>query len=334
MGYKIEIIKTSNMLYRLILPFVMLFSAYAFSLHAQSSDFKIVGYYSLSAAMTWEETKEVPFKRLTHINLWFLNPDSLGNFTKDYSALEPFIKAAHKKKVKVLFSIGGGSKQAQYHTLLKAEHRGALIQKLVALTIKHNVDGIDVDLEGSDIDENYEPFVTQLATALHTHGKLITAAIAVYYKNQLTDNALAQYDFVNVMSYDRTGPWRPEKPGPHSLYAHAEEDLDYFGSERKIPVAKMTLGVPFYGYGYGPELTSKAISMSYNQIVTTFPGAEKADEWKMPDGKILYYNGIPTIKQKTELARQKASGIMIWQIRGDAKGSKSLLKAINKVKGK
>jgi len=302
----------------------------SFAVKAEPSDFKIVGYYSLSAAMNWNETKEVPLKRLTHVNLWFLNPDSLGNFTKDFSALEPFIKAAHKKKVKVLFSIGGGSKQAQYHTLLQDDQRGMLIEKLVALTLKHDIDGIDVDLEGSDIDENYESFVVELAQALRSHNKLITAAIAVYYKDKLTDRVLSQYDFVNVMSYDRTGPWRPEKPGPHSLYSHAVEDLEYFGTVRKIPADKMTLGVPFYGYGYGPELTSEAISMSYQKITDTFPGAEKADEWKMPDGKILYYNGIPTIKQKTVLAKQKASGIMIWQIRGDARGSKSLLKAINK----
>lgn len=302
----------------------------SFSLRSQPTDFKIVGYYSLTSALNWREAKEVPFKRLTHVNLWFLNPDSLGNFSRDLSSLEPFIKAAHKKNVKVLLSIGGGSKQSQYYTLLNDEHRALLIEKLVALTVTYEVDGIDVDLEGSDIDENYENFVVELAQALRKHNKLITAAIAVYYKDKLSDRAITQYDFVNVMSYDRTGPWRPEKPGPHATLAHATEDLEYFGSTRKVPANKMTLGVPFYGYGYGPELTSKAISMNYKQIVATFPGAENSDEWKMPDGKTLYYNGIPTMKQKTMLAREKASGIMIWQIRGDARGAKSLLKVIYK----
>jgi chitinase len=297
---------------------------------AQSSDFKIVGYYSLGSALNWHESKDVPLKRLTHVNLWFLNPDSTGNFTKDLSSLAPFIKAAHRKNVKVLFSIGGGSKQKQYHTLLGDEYRTPFIGKLVALTLQHNVDGIDVDLEGSDIDANYENFVTELASALHSHNKIITAAIAIYYKDQLSDQAISQYDFVNVMSYDRTGPWRPDKPGPHSLYSHAEEDLNYFGTLRQVPAAKMTLGVPFYGYGYGPELTSEAISMNYQEIVEKFPGAEKTDEWRMPDGKMLYYNGIPTIRQKTMLAKEKASGIMIWQIRGDASGAKSLLRTINK----
>jgi len=312
----------------------LLISLFFFSLifvHAQDSrtPFKVVGYYSLSAAQT-AKLKVVPFKQLTHINLWFLNPDSAGNFTKNLSGLIPFVKAAHKKNVKVLFSIGGGSKQPQYHYLLKDDKRTALINNLVSEVLRYGLDGVDVDLEGSNIDENYEKFVVELAAALRTHNKLITAAIAIYYKDQLTDKALGQYDFVNVMSYDRTGPWRPEKPGPHSLYEHAEEDLEYFSEVRKIPAEKMTLGVPFYGYGYGPELTSPAISMNFSEIVAAFPGAELVDEWKMADGKIIYYNGIPTMKQKVALAHAKASGIMIWQIQGDASGSMSLLKVINK----
>lgn len=296
----------------------------------QKNDFKVVGYYSLRSAL--ENPRDVPFRHLTHVNLWFFNPDSLGNFTQDLSGLEPFIKKAHRKDVKVLFSIGGGSKQKQYHKLLKDEYRPALVTNLVDQALRYNVDGIDVDLEGSDIDDNYENFVIELGKALRKHNKLLTAAIAIYYKDQFTDKALAQYDFVNVMSYDRTGPWRPEKPGPHAAYEHAVEDLDYFGTVRKIPKEKMTLGVPFYGYGYGPELTSPAISMSFGEIVSSFPGAQDVDQWTRDDGKIIYYNGIPTIRKKTELAKQKASGIMIWQVRGDAKGSKSLLKTIHKTR--
>ena len=92
---------------------------------------------------------------------------------------------------------------------------------------------------------------------------------------------------------------------------------------------------PFYGYRYGPELTSKAISLSFDKIAGTYPGSELVDEWLLPDGKILYYNGIPTMIQKTKLAKDQASGIMIWQILGDAKGNKSLLRSIYKtVRGK
>ena len=288
--------------------------------------FRVVGYYSLNAAMS--DVDKSILKKLTHVNLWFLNPDSTGNFTRDLSGLTRFVSEAHKRNVKVLFSIGGGSKQPQYHYLLKDDQRPMLADGGVLGQHPFDLDGVDVDLEGSNIDEYYEKFVVELAAELKKHSKLITAAIAVYYKDQLTDRALQQYDFVNVMSYDRTGPWRPEKPGPHAAYEHAVEDLDYFGTVRKIPKDKMTLGVPFYGYGYGPEITSPAISMGYGKIVETFKGAENADQWTMPDGKILYYNGIPTIEKKTLLAKEKASGVMIWQVLGDAKGRKSLLKTI------
>jgi chitinase len=292
------------------------------------SDFKIVGYYSFHSVM--KGFHKFPFKLVTHVNLFFVNPDSLGNFTQDFSALMPFISKAHKKNVKVLFSIGGGSEHPFYHKLLLDENRATLVEKLVSIAIKFNFDGIDVDLEGRDIDKNYESFVVELAGSLKSHQKLTTSAVAIYYKDQISDRVLAQYDFVNIMVYDRTGPWRPENPGQHSSYANAVDDLEYFGKERNMPAGKMVLGVPFYGYAFGPELTSPAKSMNYGQIVSSFHGSELRDEWKMEGGYTMYYNGIPTIKMKTELAKEKASGIMIWQLGGDARGSKSLLKVINK----
>jgi chitinase len=309
---------------------ILLLSFLVFPVKAQQlkSEFRVVGYYSLLSAMN--DFNNFPFKRLTHVNLWFLNPDSLGNFTQDLSALEPFITKAHRKNVKVLFSISGGGQHPYYHNLLQDDKRAMFIQNLLSLVIRYNLDGIDVDLEGSDIDENYEVFVVELGQALRSQNKLMTSAIAVYYKDQISDKALAQYDFVNIMVYDRTGPWRPEVPGQHSSYANAVEDLDYFGMERKIPRGKMVLGVPFYGYGFGPEITSPVQGMSYNEIVSQFRGSESVDEWKMDDGMIMYYNGMPTIKNKTKLAKEKASGIMIWELGGDARGSKSLLKVINK----
>ena len=271
-----------------------------------------------------------PFKRLTHVNLFFLNPDTLGDFNQDLSSLEHFINKAHRNNVKVLFSIAGGGDHPYYHKLLLDGYRSGFIQNLLSQVLRYNFDGIDVDLEGRDIDENYEVFVTELARELRLHQKLITSAIAVYYKEDLPDNALAQYDFVNIMCYDRTGPWRPEVPGQHSSYNDAVEDLNYFGKERNIPRKKMVLGIPFYGYGFGPEITSPVNSMNYNKIISDFPGSESFDQWRMDDGKIIYYNGIPTIRRKTQLATEKASGIMIWQLGGDAPGSKSLLKVIYK----
>ena len=132
-------------------------------------------------------------------------------------------------------------------------------------------------------------------------------------------------DFVETAGVSR----KPQQTELATL-EHAIEDLEYFRTVRHISKEKITLGVPFYGYGFDLALTSPAISMNFAKIVSSFKGAERRDEWTMPDGKVLYYNGIPTMEKKALLAKEKASGIMIWQVLGDAKGSKSLLKTIRK----
>jgi len=299
--------------------------------HAKGpSDFRIVGYYSLEEALSVHPA-DVPFHLVTHINLWFLNPDSLGNYDLDLSGLSDFVEEANDYNVKVLFSIGGGGNYPHYDHLLTEDYRSELIDNLVDEVLEYNIDGIDVDLEGSAINENYEPFVVELGKELRNHDKMMTSAIAVYYKDQLTDRALAQYDFMNIMVYDRTGPWRPDQPGPHSTYQNAVDDLEYFKSERSLPEEKIVLGVPFYGYAFSTQPNSPPMSMNYDEITASFPGSEWVDEWKMPGGYTLYYNGIPTLIKKTVLAKQEASGIMIWQLLGDAVNQKSLLKTINEV---
>lgn len=295
-----------------------------------NSDFRVVGYYSLEEALSVHPA-DVPFHLVTHINLWFLNPDSLGNYDLDLSGISDFVEEANDKNVKVLFSIGGGGNYPHYDHLLTEDYRSELIDNLVDEVLKYNIDGIDVDLEGPAINENYEPFVIELGKELRNHDKMMTSAIAVYYKDQLTDRALAQFDFMNIMVYDRTGPWRPDQPGPHSTYQNAVDDLEYFKSERSLPEEKIVLGLPFYGYAFSTQQNSPPMSMNYDEITASFPGSEWVDELEMTGGYTLYYNGIPTIINKTVLAKEEASGIMIWQLLGDAENEKSLLRKINKV---
>jgi GH18 family chitinase len=266
------------------------------------SPFKVVGYYLLNSILgdsTQADSNYAFLDKVTHINIAFINPDTLGNFKQDL-AISAFIDRAHKKRVKVLASIGGGGDHSYYHALLHDDKRALFIRNLISFAKQYNLDGIDVDLEGNDVDPNYEAFVTELAATLRTSGKLMTAAIATWYKDKISDKALQQFDFVSIMSYDATGPWRPERPGPHSPYQIAVDDLQYWSETRLIPKQKLVLGVPFYGYGFGAT----------------------------PEVESMHYNGTQTIRKKTELAMEKAGGIMIWQLLGDAPGENSLLKVI------
>jgi chitinase len=317
------------------LPIFLLVSVTSLSLSAQntSSSFKIVGYYPLDQAMK-ADTLQVPYDKLTHIDLAFVNPDSLGNLNQDFGALSPFIKAAHTHHVKILYSIGGGSYQGQYHALLKEGKRQELIKNFVSKVIQYDADGIDVDLEsgyafGSETDPNYGIFIMELAQSLKSKNKLITAALPSSPGNVVTHEVLTQFDFINLMSYDHTGPWSPDRAENHASYSAAMDDLKYYLNTLKVPKDKLILGVPFYGHGFGPSLTDPVIPwMIYKEIVSTYPGAEWVDHWHLPNGYIMYYNGIPTIKNKTELAMKQAAGIMIWELTYDLPGRKSLLNAI------
>ncbi len=336
--------------------FIILITVFLISLktNAQNSksDFKIVGYYYFNAAME-ADTSQVPFDKLTHIILAFVNPDVSGNFNGKFDALVPFIKAAHSHNVKILYSIGGGASPEEYHALLKQDKiRQGVIKNLVSKVLQYDVDGVDVDLElgyvfgpnGMAIsrsfprenpaipgaDPNYGIFIMELAQALRSHNKLITVALPSRPADVVTHEVLSQFDFINIMSYDHTGQSRPDRPGHHSTYLDAMDDLDYYRYTLMVPKEKLILGVPFYGRGFGPGLADPVIaSMKYSDIVSTYAGAEWVDHWDLPNGYIMYYNGIPTIKNKTKLAKKEAAGIMIWELRSDGSGKKSLLNAIN-----
>ncbi|SHM01876.1 Chitinase, GH18 family [Mucilaginibacter sp. OK098] len=291
----------------------------------KNGNFRVVGYLTVHSIENGAGAS-FDFSRINYLNIAFINPDAKANFTVT-PALASVITAAHAKNTKVLVSIGGGSAPEYYTSLLSDPLRNILINNLVKLVADNNLDGVDVDLEGQRIDNNYEAFVTGLSVALKSKNKLLTSAFATAYKSQYTDKALAVYDFINIMSYDKTGPWRPANPGQHAPYDMAVSDLEYWTNTRGIAKEKLCLGVPFYGYGFGAGAPA---DMNFSNIAAQYPGSENTDEVTVTGGGIIYYNGIPTIKNKTTLALQNAGGVMIWQLMGDDFGSKSLLNVINK----
>ena len=265
----------------------------------------------------------IDFKRITHLNIAFINPDSAGVF-KDVAGLKTVVTKAHKHGVKVLMAIAGGRAPAYYRTLVSPARRAPFIANLSKFMKDNELDGVDVDIEGELITNDYEGFVKELASAIKP-GKLLTAAVATEYGNHLSEVALAQFDFINIMSYDKTGPWRPQTPGQHAPYVMAVSDLDYWEIERKIDGGRLNLGVPFYGYSFG--LTGAG--QTYKKIIEKNANAQENDELPTADGGTIFYNGVSTIKMKTRLALERTGGIMIWQLFQDATNADSLLRLIN-----
>jgi chitinase len=291
----------------------------------QEPTYKVVGYMFSSGNLDTESAK-IDFTKITHLNIAFINPDITGAFTAP-TGLNAAIKRAHDHQVKILFSLAGGSPPEHLKDLLKNENRAKLVKNIVDFTLINNFDGIDVDLEGDFINEYYEDFIIELASSLKPKKKLITSAVATWNGNTISNKALAIFDFINVMSYDQTGPWNLNNPGPHSTYEAAITDLEYWNKTRYVPAAKIILGLPFYGYGFGTGLQE---SYTFKDIVNLYPESANVDFVEVPEKGVIYYNGISTIKSKVELSvNKKIGGVMIWHLLGDASGDKSLLSIIH-----
>ena len=274
-------------------------------------------------------SEKIEYAKLTHINIAFENPTNEQGDLSFNKKDEVLIAKAHAANVKVLVSIGGGGAstdkklQPRYFDLISDAKRADFVARLAEYVAEHGFDGLDVDLEGPSINKDYGAFVQDLSAALKPKGKLLTAALSQGYGGKsVPDSVFQHFDFVNVMAYDGAGPWDPKSPGQHSSLDMAKKSVAYW-LKRGLPNSKTVLGVPFYGYGFGTAFRKSAYP--YSAIVAAYPAAEKVDQI----GDTIWYNGIPTIKAKTNCAiEQKLAGIMIWSLDDDVKGEKSLLSAI------
>ncbi|MCF8247890.1 MAG: T9SS type A sorting domain-containing protein [Saprospiraceae bacterium] len=291
-----------------------------------SQDFKVIGYLAYWNFST--APSKIEWNRLTHVNLAFANPDAAGNLSFEGTDITPVVAAAHANGVQAFVSLAGGyltpDWQTNWNYWMQPEHTQEFIGKIIAYMQANDLDGVDIDLEWQHVNDLYSPFVMALKTALAAEDLPMTAALPGGYRYpQITAPALAAFDWVNLMIYDLTGPWDPSNPGQHSPYAWAQQCLQYWKNQ-SLPGDHQTLGVPFYGYDFS---TTPVDAKYFGEIVAANPFNAQLDQVGQ-----LYYNGIPTIVAKTQLAQTETSGVMIWELGQDAFGSYaeySLLKAID-----
>lgn len=291
--------------------------------------FKVVGYLP---AGRFDMIDELAFHRLTHVNLAFVNPDNSGNLSCEGADVGPVVAKAHQYGCQVFMSLGGGYLTPEAESAWAIEtlpaNRPAFIAKLVQYVQQHDLDGVDVDLEWQYVHDWYSPFILELKAALAPLNVSLTAALPGSYRYpEISPAALAAFDWVNMMAYDLTGPWAPANPGQHSPYDWAASCIPYWVAQG-VSADKLTLGVPFYGYDFGQ---SPVGAFTYGEIVGEDPANAMLDMSGM-----RFWNGIPTIQAKTQLALDQLAGVMIWEIGGDAFGADSvysLLKVIDEIAG-
>ena len=271
---------------------------------------------------------KIEYCKLTHLNLAFANPDSNGNIVMpNITSVISKSRAANPNIVICISLAGGGltnEESINWSNLIDIPaNRPDFIANIVDYVLTNNLDGVDVDLEWNHVTSGYSDFVVELDAALSTHEKLLTVAFPQVRYDNVTDAALNAFDFINIMSYDATGSWAPSSPGQHSSFKFSQDGIALWKNTIGIPAEKLTLGVPFYGYNFINSTTVNAFS--YNEKVR-----ENVNNANLDQLGTSYYNGIPTIKAKVNLANDnKLGGIMIWELGQDSFDDYSLLKTIH-----
>mgnify|MGYP006092857885 FL=1 len=286
---------------------------------------RVVGYLP---SYRFDSNEKIDYCKLTHLNLAFANPGSNGKLIiNDFSGV--VVRARNENNnIKIYISIGGGyltDEQASIwsNSIDIKDNRPIIINEIVNFVVDNSLDGVDVDLEWQYVTSGYSDFVIELKSALSTKGKSMTAALPGTTKfDNITEEALQTFDFINIMAYDFTGPWNPTASGQHSSYNNAVESINFW-KNTGISQSKLTLGVPFYGYDFSNS--SNVTSFTFGQMVSTNNSYSEIDNVGMK-----FYNGRPTIKSKVKLASEQVSGIMIWELGQDSFSDYSLLKTIHK----
>jgi chitinase len=275
------------------------------------------------ALTTW--TAKTDFSRLSYLNVCFAEVDAGGKVTYADASLDGFVAAAHAKGVKVCMAIGGGAiieNGGVYATVLQDTLRETLVSNLGQYATDHQLDCIDVDLEGNGVNEYYEAFVTSLSTKLHAQNKEMTAAVSSWFGNKISDKAIQAFDFINVMAYDLHNPGGSATPVQSSSIEEATKEVDYWVG-RGLAKNKAVFGVPFYGYRWNGNQSE---ALTYADLLAQNPAAATQDQLSL-GGATVYLNSRTTIQAKTVLAKTYG-GIMVWEMGQDATGDASLLKAI------
>ncbi len=304
------------------LPLKMMFGLLlmaGISLSAQAQ-LRKVGYMPSWAG----DANSIQYSKLTHINYAFAIPQSNGSImaVENGGKLQTIVSRAHAAGVKVLIAIGGWSYQGVpldgvFETLASnAASRDRFINDAMYIVSQYNLDGVDIDWEYPDAgasSNNFNALMTGLSNRLKPAGKLLTAAVIGNGSQGggVSTTVFSVVDFLNIMAYDANNY-------DHSTFSYATQCLNYWNG-RGLAKNKIVLGVPFYG---------RPSWSSYATLVNQ--GANpNADIWN-GNG----YNGIPTIKQKSQYVKDNSfGGIMIWELSQDLFDSRSLLSAIHDVLG-
>lgn len=333
-------------------------------------------YYPNWRIYRQQPPSSLPISSITHIFYAFAKIDPEGNigFSDEWADMQMDVDGTkgcipacrqlkvQNPKLKIIVSVGGGAASQHFAEMAhKKSSRLAFAHNARSFLNTHGLDGLDIDWEHpSDRTQgaDYIHLLSDLRNTLPSKTYTLTSALpAGTWALKIIDpisKAARSLDFINLMTYDFSGPWVPTVgyhsqlftlPNPPNDAAHTSCDsaVTYLLSQG-VPEHKLLLGIPAYGRSFlGANRIGDAYSghggeegvFEYRDLPR--PGArEHVDPQAVAayclggDGGFVTYDNVQTVREKARYVKRKElGGVFFWTGTGDRKagGGESLVEA-------
>jgi chitinase len=263
-------------------------------------------------------------------------------------------------RLKILISLEG--RPEDFASDAQPENRVAFVRSCVNLYLRGNFasgitkpgifDGIDIDWETPHLQDaaNFRELIEEFRRQMDAIRPGLRLSVAVDQSPAMLQGtdfaALAIFvDQFGIMNYDYSGPWSSTTGLVAPLFTNAPRaSIQSSIAAYKalgVPVRKLLMGVPFYGYGWtdvtdsnnGLFQTGRAVhgDRPYNVIRTlamqsqVFRDSRSQAPWIFDGQDFWTYEDPVSVRYKVSYAvRQKMGGIMIWELSGDTDNAELL----------
>ena len=247
--------------------------------------FGFAPYWNLGTNAEWN------YNQLSTIAYFGLDVNDDGGFANwgggwdgwNSADFTTIINRAHASGVRVVVVVKD-FRDASINTVLNTGARQNLINGVIGAIAVKNLDGVNVDFEGSgdprfpDIPSGITGLMTDMSKQVHARWPQAQVSIDTYAGAASWDGGIFRIldlapvvDAMFVMAYDSVFDNMPGQAGPNSPMTgwtyNDTVDVDQYLT--KAPASKIILGVPYYGYAWSTTTnTPNAPTTNHGQAVT------------------------------------------------------------------